>query len=1494
MSPKPLKRLEYHAQKPQANRGPGYQELYKLAQRYGAALPASRAAPELEPPPPIPPPTPQEIASARSILVIQRTNSPLYKDPREQRRRVFRSKEKTSSLANPDTWAFTPEEIARALDSRFAEGNDGGIGIAQYLIHLARSSHSVSVQQLWAIAQFWKSTRQSTESRQGPMACSWVLFAVKSGSSELVSLLCADGSFTDTLDSFVQPALEHGVDVTRELLRHGASLDKCEGFLMEAVDRKDLPLIQLWVHAESHILSSHFRLALLRSLALLKADPAQEKIISFMLSNIPWTDDALQSILLSAVNTTNPLVVSLVLLEASVLLESTSQLFGANALPSIKDAVFSIQTPSSRTPILNLLVIAGMDADSPRLRTELLDSLKEERFEDSLVLLRHGTRQDKGDFRALEWAVEHNLHQILPQIRATSEAASRALGKIPADTPEELQIETVLALAKMGAEPTFLSERLILAAQSRLQRLSSVLVGCGARVDHRNGRALAIALQHKDFGMLDSLLATECPADLTRRLLPKAMAMNHPEDRYQAMRRLLPRSATGPELDQSLLKAVMFEGVAQDGRLIQLLLKHGASSEYIEDDQNCLCLAVQRQDTSLVKGLVLACSSKIVLNSALALIPKMMKVRVRKEESRVSMTVAVPESKVLAILLAVLAGGHKDLALGEILVASIAAVYFDVTKAALQHPSKIPDADFGKAFETCFEFSNLASLKLLCGSADLSPKTLYSQAIHALSQDPCDCNLLAVILETCRRRDGFPLANFLKIPQLEDHSQRTKLVRMLLDSGARVALSGWNLVSKAIIEGDTPMLLTLLSSLTISDDEDRKLLRKALELTLTDPRCTTPELGASTILSFGRGADIGQHDALISISSQTPTSALELTKVLLENESSVDYRNGAAISAAVSSKNLTLLRMLLAKKPLIKSLHKPITRAATMDCNEETRFSIFQLLLPAGVEVDGLDDALLPCLLRGTISQSTSKLLLDRGASAGKALKPVIEAGLVDSLGLALQYATSSPDVNEAFVAARSASLDKKTRLELYRLLLVRRDVVSATNLGHALLESVKRDVWSTDIPRLLLEHGASVNYESALALRLAILAKSEAMTKLLLAGPLGPESVEAAFDVAVTAELADDHRMGLHKSLLERGVSCKSKTNALFRAIENGKIDLVDLLLSAGADPAARDVDGHTPLFNAVKRQALAIVSALLRCNIPKNDCSLHLAAEKCLPEVVSLLLDAGHEPMYPSPSDGSTPISVLCRAGKATSETPSRFTTTLQRLLPVSDLIWKQGGKSILHFAIENRHDPLAAVNQLIEVGEIWRRPQKQDEYMYINDSELCYSPTMYAKLLCPILQEGTRRAVVDRLEAAGFTDRYFARVGGQPPSACGFSPEVAARVQEGLQAEWDMRESMRRAEELAKHQGRLLAQEHQIALVRQTELVKLAERANLLMGEALSRQKLLEEVREEMKDADEKWLGMMKEQKDAMETVMKLAVKQESSFMSRIEEARAARWR
>jgi hypothetical protein len=41
--------------------------------------------------------------------------------------------------------------------------------------------------------------------------------------------------------------------------------------------------------------------------------------------------------------------------------------------------------------MLNLLVVAGMNADSPRLRTELLGFLKEERYEDSLFLLRHGT-----------------------------------------------------------------------------------------------------------------------------------------------------------------------------------------------------------------------------------------------------------------------------------------------------------------------------------------------------------------------------------------------------------------------------------------------------------------------------------------------------------------------------------------------------------------------------------------------------------------------------------------------------------------------------------------------------------------------------------------------------------------------------------------------------------------------------------------------------------------------------------------------------------------------------------------------------------------------------------------------------------------------------------------------------------------------------------------------------------------------------------------------
>ncbi|KAH0543141.1 hypothetical protein FGG08_002486 [Glutinoglossum americanum] len=95
-------------------------------------------------------------------------------------------------------------------------------------------------------------------------------------------------------------------------------------------------------------------------------------------------------------------------------------------------------------------------------------------------------------------------------------------------------------------------------------------------------------------------------------------------------------------------------------------------------------------------------------------------------------------------------------------------------------------------------------------------------------------------------------------------------------------------------------------------------------------------------------------------------------------------------------------------------------------------------------------------------------------------------------------------------------------------------------------------------------------------------------------------------------------------RSLLEKGAEINTATNetpALFRAVEQGHISVIRLLLSKGANIEATDKNQRTVLFPAVLRANHGVVKLLLdegRANVNARDAAnlrtplLHLAAEK------------------------------------------------------------------------------------------------------------------------------------------------------------------------------------------------------------------------------------------------------------------------------------------
>lgn len=107
-----------------------------------------------------------------------------------------------------------------------------------------------------------------------------------------------------------------------------------------------------------------------------------------------------------------------------------------------------------------------------------------------------------------------------------------------------------------------------------------------------------------------------------------------------------------------------------------------------------------------------------------------------------------------------------------------------------------------------------------------------------------------------------------------------------------------------------------------------------------------------------------------------------------------------------------------------------------------------------------------------------------------------------------------------------------------------------------------------------------------------------------------------------------------------------------LHQAILRRQAAIVDLLLTAGANPSGVDASGRSPLHLAVDRGDLALVTSLLNA---KSDATLrdrtgwtplHLAAAKARVEIATALLDAGTSPHLLSAA-GGTPLHEAAASG-------------------------------------------------------------------------------------------------------------------------------------------------------------------------------------------------------------------------------------------------------
>ena len=244
---------------------------------------------------------------------------------------------------------------------------------------------------------------------------------------------------------------------------------------------------------------------------------------------------------------------------------------------------------------------------------------------------------------------------------------------------------------------------------------------------------------------------------------------------------------------------------------------------------------------------------------------------------------------------------------------------------------------------------------------------------------------------------------------------------------------------------------------------------------------------------------------------------------------------------------------------------------------------------------------------------------------------------------------------------------------------------------------------------------------------------------------------------------------------------------------------------MAAGAKLSAKDFFHRSPLFYASRIGNVDSVSLLLKGKSGKNDGSLHEASRCFHPEVMRMLIDAGHEPDYRSATHGGrTALGEIALYGIAPDDVAlGEDASDILKDAGANPLV-QVHGKPIVFLALDNQ-DPVPITRLLLD--KILWRSLNDDGCIYHKDN-LHYSPSMYvAKGICKS-PKSEAHELLELLKGHGATDHYYAGMEQQQPHDA-----------VGLPAQIQAFEDARRARE---RRLQIEQQDHSLALQRDSEKV------------------------------------------------------------------------
>ncbi|KAL7948567.1 hypothetical protein V8C42DRAFT_314859 [Trichoderma barbatum] len=1037
----------------------------------------------------------------------------------------------------------------------------------------------------------------------------------------------------------------------------------------------------------------------------------------------------------------------------------------------------------ARFDIMTLLLQAGAATGVVEIATVLSETLSEKPVDMSLLqlLLQHGN----ADVNALDGAAMDKatinpdpkvLGLVLSMGKPTSQSISKALQSLASTPPSDgkaLKLRVLLPKSDpkedlngiLAQEVQFLSRD---PGQSQLSlNTLKILLESGADPNAYQAAALCHAVRGGKIQIVDQLFGPQCRLSQVSLgcALPHALRLQDPMNRQTLTTKLVGAGASPQEVNRALIHAI--KTYPEDFGLIRIL----ASKADVSDGE-ALSLAISKESAD-VTDILLQGSNHTVGNRSLAL-TRAMEIKNRTNRNALCQRLLAYEVSPTAASNALLVAAREgDVKLGDIL---------------MSHGASMSENNGQAVIEAC-RGGSVEVLKVLLRTDMTVHNTTLEEGFQAATEVR-DLSKRAMIFE---RLLGKGLRGELVDAQLESAARYGEdgqaILRVLLVAGADPNYSNGEAVVAATRSAFTKNLELLLGLWDEGDSQKKvspptliRALKACWNLNRDDRYLIIGDLMKAG-LPVAEDLHIALNDAVNEEDSEE-----RLVKLLLGYGAS-PLANGCKTLVDAAQKALSsILTLLLDIEIPQQDINMAFNNSFKADKFEAwftpSGLETAQMLLKKGAKGDALSEALVQVMKNADdnmeLAEEFFNVLTAHGPNVnyqnGEPLRQAASQANIEWTHRLLACHPSTETLTFAFHSIFDTALTQDVVLDLFQMFAdyhegdVRVDVM-ATRAGSmpVLGRAISQYPRSSTILTTLLDAGY-YHDQSMLHKLHDEIEEEEEMTLLTWAIAQPQKKVSS----------------NLIQILLERGAKVNvgtkvSGTTPLMLAVRERRPDIVKWLLLEGADVDAMDFLGRTPMAMVTHLSgdvAIQMMSSLLAAEPSKDDGSLHNAARDLNLAAVKVLMEAGHDPDFPSPlHNGRSALGEVCLHGSDAGDMTPERERKMQKVMTFlvdsgSDLTIKLNGKSILYLCFDAT-DPVCTTRALLKSG-MWKHVNKP--FNHYADETFVYSPTMYVTKVLESLD--AHDELLSVLRASRATDVYYAKEGTQPDGAIGLPDDMEVR--------------------------------------------------------------------------------------------------------------------